>query len=106
MIVGNAVATIEASTAGMKIAISAAASTRPRRGTNRVAVRASSTIAWSTPRVPDAQNLGKLREAGGGEQCAALHPTPACHPGKRPCEGGPLQYEPASFEMALRASSG
>ena len=33
MIVGSAVATIELSTAGMKIAISAAISTRPRRGT-------------------------------------------------------------------------
>ncbi len=44
MIVGSAVATIELSTAGMKIAISAAASTSPRRGTN-LAGRACSTIA-------------------------------------------------------------
>jgi hypothetical protein len=44
MIVGSAVATIELSTAGMKIAISAAASTSPRRGTMTAGVT-SSTIA-------------------------------------------------------------
>ena len=43
MIVGNAVATIEASTAGMKIAISAAANIVPRRGA--ITAGRSSTIA-------------------------------------------------------------
>ncbi len=51
MIVGSAVATIELSTAGMKIAISAAISTRPRRGT-ATAGRASSATVWSNPAAP------------------------------------------------------
>jgi hypothetical protein len=62
MIVGRAVATIELSTAGMKIAISAAASTGPRRGTT-TAGRASSTAAWSKPR-PLPKNQATLGARG------------------------------------------
>src|SRR6266478_4968310 len=80
MIVGNAVATIEASTAGMKIAISAAASTRPRRGTNRV-VRTSSTIAWSNKPAPAANAKPRTVGRSSTPNNWARRANQACHPG-------------------------